>query len=66
MCFQKGILAQRRREVLGFHFDPLEDDDIKWEEEFSTDDFDSSDDHDYAFGDSTTDGTTTEDMTTGT
>ena len=51
--------------MLGFHFDPLQEDDIKWEEEFSSDDFDSSDQHEFAYGDSTTDGTTTEDMSTG-
>ena len=59
------MLAQRRREVHGFHYDPLPEDDVKWAEEFSSDDCDSSDQHDVAYGDSTSDGTTTEDETTG-
>ena len=58
-------MAQRTREVNGFHFDPDTKYDIAWDDEPSSDDFDSDECHDCAYGDSTSDGTTTEDEETG-
>ena len=62
---QKPLLAQRNRQVNGFHFDPPAEHDILWSDEPTSDDYDSDDVHDHAYGDSTSDGTTTEDELTG-
>ena len=54
------MASQRRREVYGFHFDPSQYEDIARDEEYSSADYDTDDIHDYAYGDSTDDGETTD------
>ena len=46
--------------VYGFAFDPKEEDDIKLDDEYTSDDFPSDEEYDHAYGDSTSDGTDTE------
>ena len=42
---QKMLMAQWRRTVLGFAYDPDDEFDIKWKDEFSGEDFDSDEIH---------------------
>ena len=44
----------------GYAFDPDKKDDIKRDDEYSSDDFPSDEEHEFAYGDSSSDGTDTE------
>lgn len=53
-------MAQRNRETYGFSFDPVGEDDLKWDEEFSSADYDSDDIHSSIEGDQTDHGNTSD------
>ena len=53
-------MAQWRRETLGYQFDPEPGMDIRWEEEFSSCDYDSQDLHSSVDSDSSSDEATTD------
>ena len=57
---QKMLMAQWRRETLGFQFDPEPQMDIRWEEEFSSCDYDSEDLHSSVDSDSSSDEASTD------
>lgn len=54
-------MMQRKRETLGFAFDPTVDDDIHMSEEYSSSDYDSDDLHSSVHGDSSDDVSSEED-----
>lgn len=60
VCFQRIMQQKKRRMSFGFFSDPTEEQDIQWNEEYSSDDYDTDDDYSVADG-YTTDGTENED-----
>lgn len=51
-------MAQRKRQLNGFHYDVTTAEDIAREDEYSSADYDSDEQHSVAFGDSTDNETT--------